>query len=61
MDRKKFDWVVIDIEDQVLRCERCKETESLSIIIGKSVGLASGYMRAFITAHKDCKVQDAET
>lgn len=61
MAEDKIDWVVIDAAKQVMRCDRCGETEPLSIIMGKRVELATGYMKAFIKVHLDCKVPDAQT
>ena len=48
-------WVVIDANKQVMRCDRCNETEPLSILTGKRLNYAAEIMNAFIKAHKKCK------
>ena len=47
-------WVVLDANKQEMRCERCKQAESLSLIEGKRLDFAAGIMKAFIDCHKDC-------
>lgn len=51
----KCPWVVLDANKQEMRCDRCKETESLSIITGKRLDFAAGILNAFVNAHKKCK------
>lgn len=57
----KADWVVLDAVKQEMRCNRCGETDSLSIINGKRLDYAAGILKSFVDAHKKCKVQDADT
>lgn len=51
----KTPWIVIDAKDQVMRCQRCQETEPLSTINYREVRFACGIMNAFVEAHKECK------
>lgn len=48
-------WVVLDANKQVMRCDRCKQTEPLSLIEGKRLDFAVGIMRAFVAVHKECE------
>ncbi|MDX2074669.1 MAG: hypothetical protein SFX19_09970 [Alphaproteobacteria bacterium] len=50
----KCAWVVLDAKKQEMRCDRCKETEPLSLITGKRLDFAAGIMKAFADIHKDC-------
>ncbi len=48
-------WVVADAKAQVMRCDRCGETEPLSVLYGKRLMFAAGIMKAFVEAHKRCR------
>lgn len=53
--KSKTSWVVLDACKQEMRCDRCKGSEPLSIIVGREVRFACDIMKAFIKLHKDCK------
>lgn len=48
-------WIVIDARDQVMRCDRCRETKSLDQISGREGMEAVKIIRNFTETHKDCK------
>lgn len=53
----RTDWIVVDAAAQVMRCNRCKATEPLSIINGRRVSFACRILNAFVKEHENCKEQ----
>lgn len=56
----KCTWVVVDSNKQEMRCNRCRESEPLSIIVSKRLDFAARIMKGFADAHKRCQETNKE-
>lgn len=56
----KSEWVVLDSVKQEMRCNRCGQTEPLSLITGMRVPMACKIMTGFRELHDDCESRSHE-
>jgi len=55
MSRRRAQWVILDAAAHVMRCDRCGQSEPLSIIEGRRLEFACKIMEAFVALHADCQ------
>lgn len=55
MAKSKTEWVVCDAVKQVMRCERCGDTEPLALINGRRVEMAVAILNSFVGMHENCE------
>lgn len=60
MPKKKprADWVILDANDQTLKCTRCGETRPLGKFIPAPITTFIRRTKAFEVLHEDCKPKE---
>ncbi len=53
MSKRNTDWVVYDLKNTTLRCDRCNQTVPLSLPMPLTI--VCRFMNVFLKHHKRCK------
>lgn len=54
-EMSKSEWVVLDAVKQEMRCNRCGDTEPLSLINGRRIDMVCKIINGFRELHDECK------
>ncbi len=56
--KPRVDWVVLDANDQTLKCQRCGETRPLIKMLPAVIRDFARKTKAFSVLHEDCKPKE---